>query len=114
MTTDTRAHTIGYVAAFHGRDIDAVTDYFAPDFALTDPEVSALTGVAAVCDYVGGLFDANPDLSFIAHSITVEGTTSVIHFTLTLGDTVLDGVDLIHWQGAKMATMHAYLTPRSA
>lgn len=113
MTTDIRTLTTGYVAAFHARDIDAVTAYFAPDFALTDPEVSALTGATAVRDYVGGLFDANPNLSFIAHSITIEGTKSVIHFTLTLGNTVLDGVDLIHWQGAKMATMHAYLTPRS-
>ncbi|WP_299694820.1 nuclear transport factor 2 family protein [uncultured Tateyamaria sp.] len=111
---DLRALTETYVAAFDACDLDAVAGFFADDFALTDPEVTALTPKQAVLDYVGGLFQGNPDLSFQAHSIVVEGDMSVIHFTLTLGDTVLDGVDLIRWRADRMATMHAYLTPRSA
>ena len=109
---DLRDLTERYVAAFDARDLDAVVGFFADDFALTDPEVTALTPRAAVRDYVGGLFQGNPELSFVAHAIVVEAETSVIHFTLTLGDTVLDGVDLITWDGDRMATMHAYLTPR--
>ena len=108
-----RALTQGYGASFDARDIDAVANYFAPDFVLTDPEVTNLTPMAAARDYVGGLFDANPALSFVAHNIVVDGDISVIHFTLTMSDTVLDGIDLIRWQGAHMAAMHAYLSPRS-
>lgn len=110
---DIRTLTEGYVAAFDARDIDAVAGYFAPDFALTDPEVTGLTPKSAARDYVEGLFAANETVSFIAHHIVVEGTTSVIHFQLTLGTTVLDGVDLITWEGEQMSTMHAYLTPRA-
>ncbi|MDU9005239.1 nuclear transport factor 2 family protein [Sedimentitalea todarodis] len=105
---DIRALTEGYVAAFDSRDTDAVAGYFAPNFALTDPEVTNLTPKSAARDYVGGLFAANETLSFVAHRIVVEGSTSVIHFQLTLGTTVLDGVDLITWQGEQMSTMHAY------
>ena len=110
---DLRALTHTYVAAFDARELDAVAGFFADDFALTDPEVTALTPKPAVLDYVGGLFTGNPDLAFTAHAIVVDGDISVIHFTLTLGETVLDGVDLITWRGDRMATMHAYLTPRS-
>lgn len=109
---DLRALTQSYVAAFDARDLDAVAGFFADDFALTDPEVTGLTPKGAVRDYVGGLFEGNPELSFVAHDIVVEGDRSVIHFTLTLGETVLDGVDLIRWAGDRMATMHAYLTAR--
>ena len=110
--SDIRTLTAAYVAAFDARDLDKVAGFMAEDFELTDPEVTALTPKPAVLDYIKGLFDANTDLSFTAHRVLVDGDASVIHFTLTLGETVLDGVDLITWAAGKMVSMQAYLTPR--
>ena len=108
-----RALTEGYVEAFNARDIDKVASFIADGFELTDPDVTALTPKTAALDYINGLFASNETLSFIAHHIVVEGNSSVIHFTLTLREVVLDGVDLIKWEDDVMTSMHAYLTPRS-
>ena len=109
---DIRQLTAGYVAAFDARDMDKLAEYLADGFELTDPDVTALTPKSDVLDYIRGLFYTNKTLSFEAHCILVEGDTSVIHFTLTLGLVVLDGVDVINWKSGKMTSMQAYLTPR--
>jgi ketosteroid isomerase-like protein len=109
---DIRALTQGYVLAFNSRSLENVADYMAQDFALTDPEVFNLTPKPKVLNYIQELFDANEGLSFVANRILVDGNASAIHFSLTLCKTVLDGVDLITWEGEKMVKMHAYLTPR--
>jgi len=111
--TDIRDLTAAYVEAFDTRNLDKVAGFFSDEFELTDPEVTALTPKRDVLTYIKGLFDGNEELSFVSHCILVEGNNSVIHFTLTLGKTVLDGVDVISWDGAQMTAMHAYLTPRS-
>ena len=110
--TEIRTLTASYVAAFDARDIDAVAGFLADGFALTDPEVSGLTPKANALSYIEGLFQANESLSFKAHRIVVDGNVSAIHFSLTLSETVLDGVDVIVWDGDRMTSMHAYLTPR--
>ncbi|ABI66757.1 MAG: ketosteroid isomerase-like protein [Maricaulis maris] len=110
---DIRDITAAYVAAFDARDLDKVSRFFAEDFELTDPKVSALSPKRDVIAYIKELFDANDNLSFVAHRILADSNASVIHFTLTLGETVLDGVDLITWDGEQMTSMHAYLVPRS-
>jgi ketosteroid isomerase-like protein len=111
--TDIRKLTTGYVAAFNARDIDQVAKYLADGFELSDPEVSALTPKNSVVDYINHLFTSHEFLSFDAHSIFVDGSVSVIHFTLTLDKQMLDGVDVISWNSGKMIAMHAYLTKRS-
>lgn len=110
---DLREKTQAYVDAFAARDLDGVATYMADDFRLSDPEVSNLMPKAPVLDYIKKLFDTYPDLSFVAHKIAVDSEVSVIHFTLTLGETVLDGVDFIIWGDGMMRAMDAYLTPRS-
>ena len=112
MMDNIRQLTGGYVAAFNARDLGKLEDYLAADFELTDPEVKALTPKTAVLNYIKRLFDANINLSFEAHQIIVDGDVSVIHFRLTLGETVLDGVDVITWKSGQMTKMHAYLTSR--
>lgn len=111
--TDIRDLTAAYVAAFDTRNLDKVAGFFAEEFELTDSEVTALTPMADVLAYIKGIFDDNEELSFVSHCILVDGNASAIHFTLTLGKAVFDGVDLIAWDGAQMTAMHAYLTPRS-
>lgn len=107
-----RQFTASYVAAFNARDLDRVASYMSEGFELTDPEVTRLTPKKDVLNYIGGVFDANGTLRFKAKKILVDGDLSVIEFTLTLNDVVLDGVDVIRWASGKMISMHAYLTPR--
>jgi len=111
---EVRELTHGYIQAFNARRIEKVADYMAQDFALTDPSVFNLTPKTKVLDYIQDLFDANEELSFVANRILVDGNISVIHFSLTIGNTILDGVDVITWEGEKMIEMHAYLTQRPA
>ena len=109
---DIRELTIGYVEAFHTRDLNTVASYMSEEFELTDPEVTRLTPKHAVLHYIGGIFDAHEALRFEAKAILIDGDVSVIHFTLTLTDAVLDGVDVIRWASGKMTSMQAYITLR--
>lgn len=109
---DIRRLTADYVAAFDSCDLQRVASFLSERFELTDPEVTELTPKASVLEYINGLFESNGNLDFAARRILVDGDVSVIHFTLTLGETELDGVDVIEWEAGKMVSMHAYLTPR--
>ena len=109
---DLRKLTQEYIVAFNTRDLDKVGSLLAEEFELTDPEVTALAPKSEVLKYIKGLFDAHDILRFEARSILVDGNLSVIHFTLRLGETILDGVDVIAWMGQKMVRMEAYLTLR--
>lgn len=111
--SDIRKLTEEYVAAFNACDLDKVASHFAADFKLTDPDVTALTPKNEVIKYIKKLFSSHDTLRFEASSIIVDGHKSVIHFSLTLGTLVLDGVDIIDWEFSKMKSMHAYLTPRN-
>lgn len=110
--TDIRDLTAGYVAAFNARDLDKVAVYLAEGFELTDPDVTALTPKNKVLAYIRELFEAHEFFSLHARAILVDGDTSVVHFTLTLGAQVIDGVDIIKWKAGQMINMKAYITPR--
>lgn len=109
---DLRKLTSDYVAAFNARDLDKVGIFFAEEFELTDPEVTAITPKDNVLTYIKELFDAHDNLRFEAHNIIVDGNTSVIQFTLTLEKLILDGADIITWEAGKMIKLDAYLSPR--
>lgn len=109
---DIRKLTENYVTAFDSRDLDRVAEYFTEGFELTDPEVTTLTPKQKVLEYIKDMFDTHESLSFQAKTILVDGDASAIHFTLTLGELVLDGVDMISWKSGKMTSMHAYLKSR--
>lgn len=111
--TDIRKLTEEYVTAFDARDLDRIARYFSDGFKLTDPDVIALTPKASVLTYIKELFDSHDTLSFKALSIIVDGDTSVIHFQLTLGALIFEGVDLITWQHNQMISMTAYLTKKN-
>ena len=109
---DIKKLTEKYVAAFNSRDLAKVESLLSKEFELTDPEVQALTPKADVLNYIKRLFDAHASFRFEAHEIIVDRNKSVIHFTLALGKTVLDGVDVITWNSGQMTKMYAYLTSR--
>jgi ketosteroid isomerase-like protein len=111
MDQDFGSLTRQYVAAFDAMDIDACAALFTDDFVLEDP-AGRFAGKQTVVDYVKGLFDQQTEkLSFVADKIVVDPETasSVIEFTLKLGDTTLVGTDVIEWAGPRMKALRAYL-----
>lgn len=105
--------TSEYVKAFDSRDLVKIEELMSENFSLTDPTVANLQPKSEVLNYIKSLFDGNDSLSFHAHQIIVDGNVSVIHFTLSLGEIILDGVDVIVWQNGQLFSMHAYLTERA-
>ena len=102
-----------YVQAFHNQDINAISELLSEDFTLTDPENFELSPRDDVINYIQNIFDNTAEfISFEPRLIVVEHDTSIIHFTLSIGRNVFDGIDLISWENGKMKSMHAYLTQR--
>jgi hypothetical protein len=62
-----------------------------------------------VAEYIRGIFEATPNLSFNAKKIVVESDVAVIEFELDLGDKHLVGTDVIEWRGDRMSELRAYL-----
>ncbi len=110
---DVRTLTEAYVAAFDSCDLEAVASLMAGEFTLTDPEVTELAPKVAVLDYISNLFIANPQLSFKADTILVDGDMSAIEFSLELASGSLRGVDVIAWRAGKMISMRAHLTAQN-
>ncbi len=108
---DLVARTHQYIAAFSGRRIDDVAAMLTDDFVLEDPVVKRLEGKESSLKAIKDIFDNNPVLSFSAKNVfAVEGrTTTIIEFTLELGETRLEGVDIIDWRDGKLAELRAYL-----
>lgn len=111
--TDIRKLTESYVRAFDEKNLSAVAELMEENFFLTDPEVTELTPKASVLEYISVLFEENgPPFSFEADRILVDGNYSVIEFRLILGEAALKGIDIIEWEGKKMTSMRAHLTPQ--
>lgn len=110
---DLRKLTQQYVDAFNARDIKGVADLLSSDFSLTDPSVTCLGPRDKVIEYIDELFRQNPSLRFVAKRILVDGNSSAIHFMLSLGADIYDGIDLIDWDHDKMRNMNAYLALQS-
>lgn len=106
--SDLRQLTQEYIDAFDDHDLDAVGTMLHDDFVLEDP-AGRFAGKAAVLNYIAGIFRAEPALRFAGRSIFVDGTVSLIEFTLTLSSKVLVGTDVIEWRGEKLAALRAYL-----
>lgn len=106
--------TIGYVAAFDHRSLESVELFLSESFCLTDPATS-ISGKANALAYIGGIFEAEQDLSFVAKNILItDDFSSVIEFELVLGSKVLVGTDIIHWNDELLMTnMNAYLYEKS-
>ena len=108
---DLVALTHKYIEAFDGRRLDDVATMLQDDFALEDPVVKRIEGKPACLEAIGGIFKDNPVLSFKAKNVFLAAgqDTTVIEFVLMLGDTRLEGTDIIDWRDGKMAELRAYL-----
>lgn len=105
--------TEDYVKAFNDKDLALVADLMADDFTLTDPSVTSLGPKDKALAFIANLFKSHPSLSFESHKIICDTPYTALHFSLTLGDVIYDGVDLITWREGRMICMEAYLTPRT-
>jgi steroid delta-isomerase-like uncharacterized protein len=59
----------------------AIDELVAPDYVLHDPTVGEMKGKDSARQYMAGLFDAIPDLSFKLEDLLAEGDRAVYRFT---------------------------------
>jgi dTDP-glucose pyrophosphorylase len=98
-----------YVGFFNTRNLAGVSALLGDVFTLQDPTIKRIEGKGKVLAYIKTIFDANPDLSFKVRNILVDGLKSVIEFEMFIGGQQLKGIDVIEWQGKRMAELRAYL-----
>jgi hypothetical protein len=100
-----------YVKFFDTKNLAGIAAMLREDAVLSDPAVQGLSGRGAILDYVRNLYRDQPDLSFTAQNIWVDGQISMIEFSLTLGTQTMVGVDVIEWHGRQIGQLRAYLYP---
>lgn len=98
-----------YIAAFNSKNLEALKEFFSPEFCLTDSAVE-LTGATDTVEYLSHLFEESSSLSFKERNIFVDGKTSIIEFELNIGGKLHIGTDIIRWDNnEKMLSIDAYL-----
>lgn len=102
--------TNDYIDAFNRKDINLVSQLLSNTFTLIDP-AGTFAGRSLASKYINEIFDAEPNLSFIAKQIHVaENLRCMIEFELFLKEKRYIGVDLIEWnEEYQMTNMKAYL-----
>jgi steroid delta-isomerase-like uncharacterized protein len=63
---------------FGGDDLDAMSEPFADDVQMTDPELGTVAGRSAVRDYLAGLKRAVPDAHAIVQRTFESGDTVIV------------------------------------
>ena len=101
--------TEAYVKAFDAQDLDKLAGMLAEDAILYDPSVGEVKTKKSILEFVAQIFTENDRLNFVAKRVVVDKEQSVIEFLLTLGSTVVKGVDLIAWENGKIKRIDAYL-----
>lgn len=98
-----------YIAAFDNKDIESISNMIKDDFILEDPVVKRIQGKDAVLETIQGIFNSCDKLDFKAKNIFCDDNTTIIEFILDLDGTVLEGIDIIEWDGNIMKELRAYL-----
>lgn len=104
-----RELTEQYILSFNRKDLAAIEKLLADEFTLEDPVVKRVEGRHQSLVAIEKIFESCESLSFIAKGIYVDGTTTLIEFSLELDSTRIEGVDVIEWDGTLMKSMRAYL-----
>ena len=99
-----------YADVFCKRDLLAVAALLHAETSLHDPGAGLIKGKAAVLAFVEGLFKAMPKMRFTANNILVTGdVASVLEFSLDTGEKVLQGWDIVLWDGGLIKEIRAYV-----
>jgi hypothetical protein len=98
-----------YVARFSIRDLAAVGDMLVDDFILQDPDVKRVIGKEKSLEAIAAIFRSCDVMCFSAKNILIDGSVSVIEFELKLDEVVVNGVDIVEWDGDKITEVRAYL-----
>lgn len=100
-----------YIKAFNNKDLSGCTMLFLDDAVLEDPSVNRVVGKKNIADVVKNIFDSCECLSFRAKNVYCDSNknTTIIEFVLKLDETVLQGTDIIEWEGSKIKELRAYL-----
>jgi dTDP-glucose pyrophosphorylase len=103
------ALTQQYVTFFNQRNLAGISALLAPDFCIEDAPDHRLEGKANALTYINSIFQKYPQLSFVAHKIMADATSSFIEFELKLGEKQWRGTDVLEWEGRHLKQLRAYL-----
>lgn len=102
-----------YIQAFSAKDISAVAKLLHDEFSLEDPVVKHIVGKEKCLLAIQDIFNSCEELNFFYKNLYEQGNTTIIEFVLILGESRLEGVDIIEWKDNKMSALRAYLdTPK--
>ncbi|EIY6495413.1 nuclear transport factor 2 family protein [Campylobacter lari] len=98
-----------YIKAFNDKDLEVIKILLSDDFILEDPIVKKVKGKQKCLEVIIGIFKNYNKLNFSAKNIYIDGNISCIEFILKLDDIVLQGVDILEFNGKKIKELRAYL-----
>ena len=101
--------TEDYIRLFGSKDLRGVEGLLLEGFVLEDPIVKRIEGKKRALEAIQAIFESCKTLTFSAKNLYQDGATTVIEFSLKLDETLLQGVDIIEWEGSKMTALRAYL-----
>lgn len=107
---DLECLTRSYVKFFDEKSLEKVGSLMSDNFELSDGIVNGLTPKNEVLSYIAKLMELNSKIfRFEALNVLTGEDFTILEFKLYLDDSVLHGVDLIHWCDGLMVNMKAFL-----
>ena len=94
--------------AFARGDVDTILQLCNDDVVLVDPKVR-LSGKIQLETFLKNFFSGSNEYFFEEKDIFTDGNMTMLHFKLTIDQTVYCGVDLIEWDNGKIHKITAYL-----
>lgn len=101
--------TLLYVKYFNKKNLENIISLFADDSRLKDPE-NIFVGSSNIKKELAHLFSFDNLFLQVKNIIANdEENFSVIEFSITVGDTRAEGVDIIEWNAGKIKSLSAYV-----
>eukprot|EP00741_Cyanophora_paradoxa_P000332 tig00000403_g323.t1 len=109
-----RANTENYVRAFNKRDVAALEALMAEDYTVTEyyhGVTPKREGRDQALGALKAMFDQNQNIVLRVTNIHVDPSdaVSILEFELTVGGTVLKGMESIVWEGSQMSQLRVYI-----
>lgn len=110
--SDLKDSAESYFTAFMAKDLEAVAALFAEDIHFWDPNLGNRRGRSVVRDTYEDIFASVGEIRGKVLNVTTEGRTTVVEFTLSLGDDDIVGTDVIDWnERGQIEGLRAYVNP---
>ena len=99
---------------FSQKDADGISTLLSDNIILEDPELKKVTGKEKVTTILRDVFQKTKDVSYKIINLYHADNTTIVEFKISLDDVVLNGVDFIEWQNAKIKELRCYYNQPTA